>query len=229
VGAVDAYARAHLFDGLGCTAFLAAVWVALPTGPDAAAGRLEAVAVAIAAAAVYVAGGKGGDIIVAVAVVGLFARFYGRLVVSVAPSVEAATPVNDPHPLQVVASGRGSDTLKSGDRLGDCEYLRSGTGRFRLVMIMAELQLWERGADTVTWNSATGGTGKGWAELDAEGKLVIRLEDGAVVWSSHLPGGGATRTVVADDGRILGVRDDATTAWVIAAPQPLGITAIAYL
>jgi Family of unknown function (DUF6461) len=111
----------------------------------------------------------------------------------------------------------GGPELGSGGRLRH-QSLTSASGAHTLVhQEDGNLVLHCNAANHAVWATGTWWAGDGWAELTADGELVVRNLCGAQAWSSGTADSGGRRLVVRDDGRVALLDADDAEVWSVDA------------
>jgi hypothetical protein len=104
--------------------------------------------------------------------------------------------------------GRGGrDNLVAGERLvSGRDSLVSDNGRYELLVGRdCEVALFE--GQRMVWSIGTGGRGRDCSlTLTRSGELSLQDGRGSSIWSSRMPGSGADRLAVTDDGRVILLR-----------------------
>lgn len=125
-------------------------------------------------------------------------------------NLETALPPAEPHTY-------GGPELAGGGRLRH-QSLTSASGTHTLVhQEDGNLVLYCNPAHRAVWSTGTGWAGGGWAELAADGDLVVRNPYGAAVWRSGTAGSGGRRLVVGDDGRVALRDTGGAEVWAVDA------------
>ncbi|MGW7576428.1 DUF6461 domain-containing protein [Streptomyces sp. NPDC054765] len=125
-------------------------------------------------------------------------------------NLETALPPAEPH-------AYGGPELGAGGRLRH-QSLTSPSGTHTLVhQEDGDLVLYCNPAHRAVWSTGTWWAGGGWAELTADGDLVVRNPYGAAVWRSGTAGSGERRLVVGDDGRVALRDTGGVEVWAVAA------------
>lgn len=120
----------------------------------------------------------------------------------------------------------GGPELGAGGRLRH-QSLTSPSGSHTLVHRgSGDLVLWCDAEHRAVWSTGTAWADGGWAELTADGDLVLHNPHGAPVWRSGTAGSGARRLVVRDDGRVELLDGDGASVWSVDAHTSCGDPAV---
>ncbi|PSM44650.1 Curculin domain-containing protein (mannose-binding) lectin [Streptomyces dioscori] len=123
-----------------------------------------------------------------------------------------ATPVSAGAPY-----AHGGPELGAGGRLRH-QSLTSPSGSHTLVhQGNGDLVLRCNAEHRTVWSAGTHWADGGWAELTADGDLVVHNPHGAPVWRSGTAGSGARRLAVRDDGRVELLDDEGRVVWSVDA------------